>query len=161
VNSLSDCLKQYRKEHDLSLRAFAEQCGLSHVYIINLEKRFDPRSGKENKPTLSVIEQIAHGMGRSVESLLELIIEVISVENLNEEHKSTVKDMINYFRQTEKQEEEEILLQDILPAEMNDDLVLFVKNAENIPYVSLAKDIKESGVSTHIISQIAKEWRDK
>ncbi len=104
MNPLGEVIKKYRKEHDLSQRAFALQCELSHVYVRNLERGIDPASGKENVPTLVTISLLAKGMSLSEESLLEKIVEVISVDGLNEEHKSTVKSMINFLRREERGE---------------------------------------------------------
>ncbi len=103
VNPLGEIINKYRKEHDLSARAFARQCGLSHVYVRNLELGYDQATKKEGFPTLATISLLAKGMGKSEESLLEQLAEVISVDGLNDEHKNTVKSMINYFRREEKE----------------------------------------------------------
>lgn len=103
MNSLGKIIKKYRAAHeDLPIRAFARQCGLSHVYIMNLEQRYDPRSGKENIPTLAAVAAVAKGMGRTFEDLLEEIAEVVSIKGLNAEQKKMVKGMINYFRKSEE-----------------------------------------------------------
>lgn len=43
--TLSDFVKEYRKEHDLSQRQFAAICGLSNGYISMLEKNMNPKTG--------------------------------------------------------------------------------------------------------------------
>lgn len=97
--NLGEAIKKYRSEHEnMSQREFGRACGLSHVYIMNLEKGYDPKSGKENTPTLTTIAAIAKGMGRPVADLLEMIAEVVSVQGLSEDQKNMVRGMIDYLR---------------------------------------------------------------
>lgn len=65
-------IKKYREEHDLSLRDFAKQCGLSHAYIDKLESGIDPVTGKPVSPTVATITAIAKAMGMNHEILMRL-----------------------------------------------------------------------------------------
>jgi transcriptional regulator with XRE-family HTH domain len=73
MKALGEKIKAYRDEHKLSLREFAELCGVSHSYIDKLEKGVDQRSGKPVEPTLDVIEKIASAMGLTLGQLLTQI----------------------------------------------------------------------------------------
>lgn len=67
---LADLIREYRDEHGLSLRDFAERCGLSHAYIDKLERAADPRTGKPVAPTIETLRLLARGMGMTLEGLM-------------------------------------------------------------------------------------------
>ncbi|CAI8803492.1 MULTISPECIES: helix-turn-helix domain-containing protein [Bacillus] len=71
MKTLGMMIREYRQEHNLSLREFATRCQLSHSYIDKLEKGVDPRNGKPVEPTLTVIEQIAKAINKDKADLLE------------------------------------------------------------------------------------------
>ena len=70
---LGDLIKQYRLNNQLSLRDFAQRCGLSHTYISALEKNIDPRTGKPIAPTLDAVKYISKGMNLSIEEILKIL----------------------------------------------------------------------------------------
>lgn len=70
---LGDLIKEYRTNNNLSLRDFAQKCGLSHSYISALEKNIDPRTGKPIAPTLDTIKYISKGMNLSIEEILKIL----------------------------------------------------------------------------------------
>jgi transcriptional regulator with XRE-family HTH domain len=92
--SLGKIISAYREEHDLSLREFARNCGLSHGYIIRLEKEFEPKTGYPIDPALGTLESLANGMGMALEDLLEQLVDVVSIVDLNTEQKESVKNMV-------------------------------------------------------------------
>lgn len=71
--TLGDLINQYRNERKMSLRAFAEKCGLSHTYISALEKNIDPRTNKPIAPTLDTVKFVSKGMGISIEEILKIL----------------------------------------------------------------------------------------
>ncbi len=77
--TLRELLVQYRDEHKLSQRQFAEICGLSNGYISMLEKNFNPSTSEPLTPSLPVLKKIATGMGITLNDLF-LKIEDIPVE---------------------------------------------------------------------------------
>lgn len=90
---LGDLIKQYRTINKLSLRDFAQRCGLSHTYIAALEKNIDPRTGKPIAPTLDTVKYIANGMNTSVEDILKVLDEqqeFIVNQDLSSSHRSNV-----------------------------------------------------------------------
>lgn len=71
--TLSDFVKEYRKEHDLSQRQFAAICGLSNGYISMLEKNMNPKTGLPLTPSLSALKKISDGMGISLADMLTTV----------------------------------------------------------------------------------------
>ncbi len=61
--TLSDFVKEYRKEHDLSQRQFAAICGLSNGYISMLERNLNPKTGLPLTPSLPALKKISTAMG--------------------------------------------------------------------------------------------------
>lgn len=57
MNDFSKKIKELRGKE--SLRQAAKNIGISHTYLDSLEKGYDPRSGKERKPTIEVINKIS------------------------------------------------------------------------------------------------------
>lgn len=70
---LGKIIKNYRTEHDLSLRDFSKRCDLSYTYISMLEKGSDYRNNKPLSPTLDAINKIAIGLNLSLDELLKLM----------------------------------------------------------------------------------------
>lgn len=71
--TLGDLIKEYRNNNKLSLRDFAQKCGLSHTYISALEKNIDSRTGKPIAPTLDTVKYISKGMNISIEDILKIL----------------------------------------------------------------------------------------
>ena len=71
--TLSDFVKEYRKEHDLSQRQFAAICGLSNGYISMLEKNMNPKTGRPLTPSLPALKKISDGMGISLADMLTTV----------------------------------------------------------------------------------------
>lgn len=70
---LGEIIKKYRKENNLSLRAFASKCGLSYTYISMLEKNIDYRTGKPIAPTLDSVKYISKAMNIPIDDLLKML----------------------------------------------------------------------------------------
>lgn len=71
--SLSEFLRNYRAEHELSMDELAKRCGLSKPYISMLEKNRNSKNGKSITPSIRTYAKIAHGVGLTVDSLMKLI----------------------------------------------------------------------------------------
>ena len=63
---LSEYVRLYRKEHRISLRDMAKKCNCSFQYLSKLEK------GEISSPSMPKVINLAHGMGMSVNELLEI-----------------------------------------------------------------------------------------
>lgn len=70
---LSEIIREYRKEHKLSMDAMAERSGLSKAYIAILENERNPISGKPSKPSLETIQKLANAMGRTTDELISMM----------------------------------------------------------------------------------------
>lgn len=57
MNDFGNKLKELRGKQ--SIREASRNIGISHTYLDSLEKGFDPRTGKERKPTIDVINKIS------------------------------------------------------------------------------------------------------
>ena len=64
---LSEFIIQYRKEHNLSARKFANMCGLSNAYISLIENE------STKSPTLDALKKIATATNIDIEDLIKLI----------------------------------------------------------------------------------------
>ena len=71
--NLGNLIKQYRAMNKMSLRDFAQKCGLSHTYISALEKNIDSRTGKPIAPTLDTVKYVSNGMNMSIEEVLKIL----------------------------------------------------------------------------------------
>ncbi len=71
---LSDLIKNYRKNHKLSVRDFADLCGLSRSYVSVLENDTIPENtGKRVIPSLAIIQKLAKGMNMDPQRLMGLV----------------------------------------------------------------------------------------
>lgn len=69
--TLGEIIIQYRKEHDLSQRQFALQCGVSNGYISMLEDGVNRKTGKPITPTIPKLKLVASGMGMTLHDLFD------------------------------------------------------------------------------------------
>lgn len=92
--TLSDFIKQYRREHGLSQRQLAAACNLSNGYISMLEKNLNPNTGLPLVPTLPVLKKLSHGMGMELGDMLS------SVDDMPVEL-SSEKNSLNSVSETE------------------------------------------------------------
>ena len=67
---LSEYIKNYRTSHSMSLRPFAERCGISHQYLAKLEK------DEVEAPSFNTIKKLANAMGMSAHELLQQVDDV-------------------------------------------------------------------------------------
>ncbi len=72
--NLSEHIRNYRSEHKLSLRTFAQQCGCSYQYVDKLEK------GQIEKPSAEMLKKISDVMGLSIQKLLSETDQSVSEE---------------------------------------------------------------------------------
>lgn len=70
---LSNILKNYREENELSQREFARRCGLSHGTISLLEMGMNPQTGEKIEPDLRTYRRLAEGMGITTADLSKML----------------------------------------------------------------------------------------
>lgn len=68
---LSEILRNYRQENDLSQREFAKRCGLSNSYISFLENECNPKTGKPMTPTIEQYKRLADAMSMTLHDLIK------------------------------------------------------------------------------------------
>lgn len=68
MNYIGEYIRKYRGE--ISLREFADKCGISHTHLDSIEKGYDPRTGKPVRVTVNTLKKIAKAMGMSINDLL-------------------------------------------------------------------------------------------
>ena len=71
--TLGQYVRQYREEHNLSQRKFAEMCGLSNAYISILEDGKSPKTGKDLIPKIDSLLRIANAMNITLNDLFDVI----------------------------------------------------------------------------------------
>ena len=69
VMKLSDVIKDYRESHGLSARELSKRSGVSHSYLIAMEK------GEAKSPTIEILDKLAKTMAVSTDSLIRVITE--------------------------------------------------------------------------------------
>ena len=71
--SIGEILREYRKEHGLSQRQFAEQCGdITNGYISMLEQGRNPTTGKPIIPSIDKLAALARGMNMTLHELVAM-----------------------------------------------------------------------------------------
>lgn len=70
---LGDLIREYREQHDISQRQFAEKCDLSNGYISILEKGANPNTGKPVTPTIPQLKKLSLGLGMTMMEMLESV----------------------------------------------------------------------------------------
>ena len=70
VMDIGSIIKQYRHANKISMRDFAEKCGVSHSYIAMLEIRKTSKTGEPIVPTIAMLKKIASGLGITVNELI-------------------------------------------------------------------------------------------
>lgn len=68
MNYIGEYIKKYRGQ--ISLRDFADKCGISHTHLDSIEKGIDPRTGKPVKVTVETLKKIAKAMNMTINDLL-------------------------------------------------------------------------------------------
>lgn len=70
---LGEWLKEYRRQHGLSMQNFADSCGFSKAYVSMLEKGVNPTTNKPVSPTMQTFEKIAKATGQDVDTLIKIL----------------------------------------------------------------------------------------
>lgn len=76
--TLGEFIKNYREEHDLSIRSFASMVGISTQQISNIEKGIG-NNGKPMSSTMMTYKKIADGLGIDENSFLKLLSDNVAV----------------------------------------------------------------------------------
>lgn len=115
---LGEIIKQYRVEHGLSQRQFSKMCGVSNTYISFLENGRNSDPEKKVAPSLTVIRDIAQGMGMNIQDLIAMADD-FDVDISAEKNQPTVSDglseaeamLLDAFRQLLPEQQDAVLVQ--------------------------------------------------
>lgn len=113
MKKIGEMIKEYRTTNDLTLRDFANLCGLSHSYISLLEKGIDPRNNKPVIPTLETVERISRAMGISTQEILKEIGFIGTVESENDVIPSSNKPALSIKEQEKLDKEAEEMISNL------------------------------------------------
>lgn len=72
---IGEFIKNYRELHGLSMQDFSNLTGLSKAYIGMLEKIYNPKTNQPISPSIDKLNQIAVGIGLSLDDLLKQLDE--------------------------------------------------------------------------------------
>ena len=90
--SLSEFIKKYRIDHDMSARAFAAMVGMSPQSIINIEKGTG-NNGKPMSSTMNTYRKIAEAVGMSEQDFLLMLNDDVRVNPDKDELESIIDQM--------------------------------------------------------------------
>ena len=91
MNRLGNYLNQLREIKGVSFREVSKKTGISHTYLSNLEKGYDPRSGKEISPSPHTIRKLSNYYNKPYVDLLN-IAGYITLEDIHEVFRKSDKD---------------------------------------------------------------------
>lgn len=69
IMRLSELIRNYRSENNISQREFAKRCGLSNSYISFIENEMNPKTGRPIVPNIEQYKKIANAMCISLHKL--------------------------------------------------------------------------------------------
>lgn len=102
--TLSEYVKAYRAEHELSVREFARQAKMSATHVTNIERGLN-NEGKPLSPTMDSYAKIAAATGKTID---DLFIELSDVVEINGLISNTEYAMVQLYRKASKEVRETI-----------------------------------------------------
>ena len=89
---LSELLKDYRQQNELSQREFARRCGLSNSLISILEMGVNPQTGNPMEPDARTYRRLADGMGLTTAALSDLLkVDSIALGPISKEDQQAIE----------------------------------------------------------------------
>ena len=112
--TLGEIVKEYRAKNNLSLREFASKCGMSHSYIAMLENESNSKTGGPIIPTITTINKIARGMGKTIDALIaeadDMLVSLSKEkETINEKLTPDEYEILQLFRSLDEKGKEFML----------------------------------------------------
>ncbi|BAS45627.1 hypothetical protein SSCHL_0847 [Staphylococcus schleiferi] len=132
MNEFGRKIKELRGNQ--SIREASQNIGISHTYLDSLEKGVDPRTGKERKPTIEVINKISLYYDYSFEELVGLANIFVSINDLPKEQREIqnqkfLEAMKNTFDKTELKVKENYI--NLIKKDLNVSQVNLLRNVYN------------------------------
>lgn len=72
---LGEVIKEFRKNHDLSMQAFADKCNVSKGYIAMLEKNINSKTGEPVVPSIETFIKASRAMNIPLNDLIDMVDE--------------------------------------------------------------------------------------
>lgn len=94
--TLSEFIKQYREQHNMSIRSFASLTGISPQQISNIEKGL----GNDKKPmtsTMKTYSKIAKAIGMEENDFLNMLSDNVRVNPMFDDDPDALLDEVNYL----------------------------------------------------------------
>lgn len=88
---LSEIVRNYRRSHRMSLRTFADRCGLAHTVIDRIEKEVN-QVGTPYHPSLDTLQKVANGMSMSINDLVAMMDDMKVYVDEADEMRDMLKD---------------------------------------------------------------------
>ncbi|BFK26992.1 MAG: helix-turn-helix transcriptional regulator [Blautia producta] len=109
--TLGEIIKQYRAEHDMSMREFEKISGISRGYLSMLEKNEHPKTKKPITPSVDIIRQVSLAINVPFDRIFDLMEgEAVSIATKENFQLSPLeKEIILRFRQLSNGERDMIL----------------------------------------------------
>ncbi|MFH4920521.1 helix-turn-helix transcriptional regulator [Staphylococcus cohnii] len=147
MNEFGKKIKKLRGEK--SIREAARGIGISHTYLDSLEKGYDPRTGKERKPTIDVISKISIYYNYEFSDLVDLANVFVSLNDLPEEQKKIqAQKMFSKFEEHQNLSNKNIkkTLQNIINNDISSNQSRFLANSLEFLNDSDEDDIRFVGI---------------
>lgn len=101
LQKLGALIDEKMREDSLSLREFADKSKLSHSYVRNIKKGFDPRTGKQISPTVETLEKLAVGLDLTLQELLKITGFTLNADDNTSSTNKKPKDLLKILEQEE------------------------------------------------------------
>ncbi|MHC9401693.1 helix-turn-helix domain-containing protein [Staphylococcus epidermidis] len=145
MNEFGNKLKELRGEK--SIRETSKNIGISHTYLDSLEKGYDPRTGKERKPTIEVINKISKYYNYDLFELLNLSGLLQSLSELPNTPREVQKKVLsNMIENISNENETEIKNNyiNLLNKKLEFDEIQYLKHTYNF-LITEMNDVNENG----------------
>ena len=114
---IGEIIDNYLREHKMSQRQFAKECGMSNGYISMLVKNKNTHSDKPITPSLSSLLAISNALGLSIDRLFEMAddlqIDISAAKNLPiaRSNNNRTEEFIHLFSKLTEQQQDLIISQ--------------------------------------------------
>ena len=111
--TLGEFIKDYRRDHDMSMDKFSEISGISKSYISLLEKNKHPKTGKPIAPSIRCIRQVSDCVHIDFNTLFSMLDGDVSLSdeplNTNFTLSNLECEIIQKYRQADNIDKEMVL----------------------------------------------------
>ena len=108
---LSEIVKNYRTENELSQGRFADGCGVSKAYISMIENEKNSKTKKKMTPNIASLAKIAKGMNIDLDALVRMMDKdiVISLKPVAADFSKDEMELVRRYRKLNEKGKEAAL----------------------------------------------------